>query len=201
MCNRCKYHSLICRCSIKDHQNFFTGTTSSPFPNMMQPVMQSTMNQGTDTQGIIEALVLKVDKIFEKLTTLDKVNEKLCKFESTMNNLVKNVDKVSKRMDDVEKSMEFVNEQFEISKTDHTTVTSSVSQLQAGFNDMSLDVDNLKSDLSNLHDKHLDLQTRSMRENLVFTGLPLTNETEDTEDLLRQFMRNEMKMDSAIDFP
>ncbi|CAG2224523.1 unnamed protein product [Mytilus edulis] len=80
------------------------------------------------------------------------------------------------------------------------TVTSSVSQLQAGFNDMSLDVDNLKSDLSNLHDKHLDLQTRSMRENLVFTGLPLTNETEDTEDLLRQFMRNEMKMDSAIDF-
>ncbi|VDH91028.1 Hypothetical predicted protein [Mytilus galloprovincialis] len=121
---------------------FFTGTTSSPFPNMMQPVMQSTMNQGTDTQGIIEALVLKVDKIFEKLTTLDKVNEKLCKFESTMNNLVKHVDKVSKRMDDVEKSMEFVNEQFEISKTDHTTVTSSVSQLHAGFNDMSLDVDN-----------------------------------------------------------
>ncbi|CAC5407039.1 unnamed protein product [Mytilus coruscus] len=113
-----------------------------------------------------------------------------------MNNLVKNVDKVSKRMDDVEKSMEFVNKQFEISKTDHTTLTSSVSQLQAEYNDMS----NLKSDLSNLHDKHLDLQTRSMRENLVFTGLPLTNDTEDTEDIIKQFMRNEMKMDSVVEF-
>ncbi|CAC5407644.1 unnamed protein product [Mytilus coruscus] len=179
---------------------FYTGTTSNPFPNMMQPVMQSTMNQGTDTQGKLEALVLKVDQIFEKLTTLDKVNEKLCRFESNMNNLIKNVDKVSKRMDDVEKSMEFVNEQFEISKTDHTTLTSSVSQLQAEYNDMSLDVDNLKSDLSNLHDKHLDLQTRSMRENLMFTGLPLTNDTEDTEDIIKRFMRNEMKMDSVVEF-
>ena len=61
----------------------------------------------------------------------------------------------------------------------------------------------LQANLSDLNERHIDLQTRSMRENLVFWGLPLTdiNESvEQTEDTIKKFMENEMHMDHFVDF-
>ena len=41
-----------------------------------------------------------------------------------------------------------------------------------------------------------------MRENLVFTGIPVPveGETEDTEVVIKNFMTNQMQMESPIEF-
>jgi hypothetical protein len=49
----------------------------------MQPVMNSTMNLGLDTNCKIDNLVKKVEEIISELTVLDTLREKLNKFEST----------------------------------------------------------------------------------------------------------------------
>ncbi|KAK6167153.1 hypothetical protein SNE40_021248 [Patella caerulea] len=62
------------------------------------------------------------------------------------------------------------------------------------------DVEQLRHDFGNLLERHLDLQTRSMRENLIFSGIPEKAETEDTEEIISQFMDINMKITFPISF-
>lgn len=116
--------------------------------------MQSTTNQGVDT---IDVLTQNVD---QKLSTLDNLNDKLNKFETTMNTFVKTVDEITKRMNDFEKGM---NEKYESSKKERDNLTTSVSKLQTEHYDFTQDVGHLQRDFDQLFERHLDLQTRSMR--------------------------------------
>lgn len=44
----------------------------------------------------------------------------------------------------------------------------------------------LQKDLGHIYERHIDLQTRYMRENLIFTGIPLpTQNDEDTKKYLK----------------
>ena len=65
------------------------------------------------------------------------------------------------------------------------------------LNDMSdssnSEMHDLRADLSELQERHLDLQSRSMRDNLVFDGIPETNE-EDPEAVLKSFLKDEMDL-------
>ncbi|CAC5393962.1 unnamed protein product [Mytilus coruscus] len=65
-----------------------------------------------------------------------------------------------------------------------------------------IDLDDIRRDLNNLNERHLDVQTRSMRENLVFTGIPHKNDKtiEETENIIRNFMYTELKMETTVDF-
>ncbi|CAC5425624.1 unnamed protein product [Mytilus coruscus] len=134
--------------------------------------------------------------MFQKLSTLDSLNDKLIKFETTMNTFVKNVDKITKRMNDFEKGMEFMNDKFASSKIERENLTS-VSKLQTELVAVTQDVGQLLRNFDQLFERHLDLQTRTMRENLVFTGIPLSHpfETEDIKALISRLTANETKMD------
>ena len=64
-------------------------------------------------------------------------------------------------------------------------------------------MDKFKTDLGKKRfERHFDLQTRSMRENLDFTGIPVPVEGEfkDTEEVIKNFMTNQMQMESPIEF-
>ncbi|CAG2192233.1 unnamed protein product [Mytilus edulis] len=57
--------------------------------------------------------------------------------------------------------------------------------------------------MDELHERHVDLQIRSMRENLVFSGIPELSEnepSEQTEDIIKGLMKVNMKMDIVMDF-
>lgn len=59
------------------------------------------------------------------------------------------------------------------------------------------------SNLRQTNDKMTDIQWRSMRDNLIFTGIeepPLSDEAEDTEATLRRFLSNEMNITDPIPF-
>ena len=57
----------------------------------------------------------------------------------------------------------------------------------------------LRADLSELQERQLDLQTRSMRDNLVFDGIPETNE-EDPEAVRKSFLKDEMDLSDEFHF-
>ena len=57
----------------------------------------------------------------------------------------------------------------------------------------------LQIDLDELHDKHIDLQTRSMRENLIFTGIPLTQNYA-TEKIIEKLMYINLKMEPIAEY-
>ncbi|CAC5371235.1 unnamed protein product [Mytilus coruscus] len=148
-------------------------------------------------------VVQKVDEIFKKLSCIDELTKKTGNFETRVNNLTKTVEKASKRIDEVEKSMEFMNQNFENSKSESEYLKTTITEIKSEHGEMINGFDCLRADIDELHERHVDLQIRSMRENLVFSGIPELSENEpstQTEDIIKDFMKTEMKMDMIVDF-
>ncbi|CAG2215469.1 unnamed protein product [Mytilus edulis] len=124
---------------------------------------------------------------------MDELSKKLTSFDKTVQTLVKTVENVTKRVDEVEKSMNFVNEKFEHNNNDVKEVKSAFNEIRSEKDATNNTIFRLQQDLDDLYDRHIDLQTRSMRENLIFTGIPLQEkdeQTEQTEKIIENFMRN-----------
>ncbi|CAG2232095.1 unnamed protein product [Mytilus edulis] len=80
---------------------------------------------------------------------------------------------------------------------------SEVTAIRSENNKVAENMQKVQNNLDELQEKHLDLQIRSMRENLVFTGISMTTENEEsdtTEGILKLFMKEDMKMETEIDF-
>ncbi|CAG2196907.1 unnamed protein product [Mytilus edulis] len=150
--------------------------------------------------SVILQAVCKDDLSFVNICVV--TDEKLKKFESSINNLAKNVGTVNKRIDEIEKGMEFVNSSFEVSKTERENLKSTVSEIQINNGEIVTHLDDIRRNLNHLTERHLDLQTRSMRENLVFSGIPHKDEEtiEETENIIKNFMYTELKMETTVGF-
>ncbi|CAG2246849.1 unnamed protein product [Mytilus edulis] len=138
-----------------------------------------------------------------KLSMLDSFGEKIDKFERSMQTFSSNVGKITDRVGDIEKSLDFINSQFEGNRSDLSDMKSEVTAIRSENNKVAENMQKVQNNLDELQEKHLDLQIRSMRENLVFTGIPMTTENEEsdtTEGILKLFMKEDMKMEAEIDF-
>ena len=58
----------------------------------------------------------------------------------------------------------------------------------------------MRQNFSELKERHLDLQARSMCENFIFTGIPETGPDENPEQLLVSFNEKEMQIEITISF-
>lgn len=120
------------------------------------------------------------------MSMMDELSKKITSFDKTVQTLVKTVKNVTKRVDEGEKIMNFVNEKFE---HNNNATNNTIFRLQ--------------QDLDDLYDRHIDLQTRSMRENLIFTGIPLQDkdeQTEQTEKIIENFMVEQLKLNRPAEY-
>lgn len=182
--------------------NGFCNVPFTPQGQMIQPVCNSTMNQQTDSLKI-DNLVNKVDLLFSKLSLLDSLNEKINKFQSTMNTLIQNVENVTKRVSDVENSLDFINENYEKGRKDNEDIKSEMEEIRQDNRELNGHLYQLTNDMRDLRERHIDLQTRSMRENLIFTGIPEKREGEESDEtggIIKEFMTNVLKLEKPVDF-
>ncbi|CAG2188707.1 unnamed protein product [Mytilus edulis] len=148
-------------------------------------------------------LTQKVDMICEKISNIDKLTEKLNKFDKTVNSMVKSVENINKRVDEVEKGLNFINTEFENNKKDVREVKKNLTEIRSENEEAIETIAKLQKDFDDLNEKQLDLQTRAMRENLVFTGIPMHDKNElsdDTEKIIQNFMTTELKMSTLPEF-
>ncbi|CAC5406389.1 unnamed protein product [Mytilus coruscus] len=180
---------------------FYPGTPQNTY---MQPIMHSTMNLTVvDSGGKLDHLTKKIDMICEKLSNIDKLAEKLNKFDKSVTSMVKSVENINKRVDEVEKSLNFINTEFECNKKDVREVKNSLSEIRSENIEATKTIARLRNDLEDLNERQLDLQIRSMRENLIFTGIPMYDkieQSEDTEKIIQNFMTAELKMATLPEF-
>ncbi|CAC5398032.1 unnamed protein product [Mytilus coruscus] len=173
---------------------FYTST-----PHNLQPMT----NPAIDANNKLDILTQKVIEICDKMSVIDELSKKLNSFDKTVQTLVKTVENVSKRVDEVEKSMNFVNEQFEHNKNDVKEVRSAFNEIRSEKDATNNTIFRLQQDLDDLYDRHIDLQTRSMRENLIFTGIPLHDkdeQTEQTEKIIENFMVDQLKLNRPAEY-
>lgn len=96
---------------------------------------------------------------------------------------------MSKDINDLKRSVDFTNKLIEELKEENATLKLTVNALQTDVEKLSIENKRMKSDM-------LDLQCRSMRNNVIIMGLQ-EEESEDytaTENIVKAFMRNDLKM-------
>lgn len=108
------------------------------------------------------------------------------------------LDKAESVVDGVEKSVSFLSEKYDDYKVERDAEKVKMKTLDKRVTNIKSETDELKEMLSqvqklNLEMKEevLDLKSRNMRDNLVFTNIPERNE-EDTEAVLTEFFENKL---------
>lgn len=95
--------------------------------------------------------------------------------------------------------MLFINKQYEDQVKEVLAAKKSVSEITNVNENILKELSLVKSEFENLNERHLDLQTRSMRGNLIFEGIIETQE-ENTEDVLKEFLKSEINITEEPQF-
>ena len=136
----------------------------------------------------------------DKLDKLDQIESSVRKIDLRMSKVETRLDKTEAVVQGVEKSVEYVSQKYddfsEENKSDRKAVKSlskTVSELQSGTVEMKNSLSEALKLNTELKEEVLDLKSRSMRDNLVFTNIPETT-NENTEAVLADFLREKMNI-------
>lgn len=80
------------------------------------------------------------------------------------------------KVNGVEESVVFINKQYEDQTKEVLAVKKSVCEIANVNENILKELSLVKSEFENLNERHLDLQTHSMRDNLIFEGIVETQE-------------------------
>lgn len=110
--------------------------------------------------------------VMQKLDQIEKQLGQLGEIKSIVHDLTVRMSDMSKKINDIEKSQQFISDQYEtISKCTNSN-KQSISDLEANFKRLTVENESLKEVSKTLQENVTDLKCRSMRDNLLFFGIP-----------------------------
>ncbi|KAK3105797.1 hypothetical protein FSP39_005899 [Pinctada imbricata] len=168
-------------------------------------VYGSPVMQNVDMNSRLDAICMKLDGMCDQLKKLDLMEARLSNLETSAKTIKSDVENLKSTMSEMDKSMTFINQQFEKNKSDLSELQKTVSHITSEAKETELfiadEISELREELGSLKERHVDLQARSMRDNLVFSGieeLPPQQDGngrpigEDTERTLSEFLATKM---------
>ncbi|VDI25874.1 Hypothetical predicted protein [Mytilus galloprovincialis] len=152
----------------------------------------------------MDTRLVSIEKNTSKNTgTLTQMNDKLNSLTARV--ITVETDIVNSRVSDLETSSEGTGNLFDEVKSKTCSLEKDIEQLQRNNGDGN-DSQSIKDELRKLESyneklkgKLLDMQCRSMKYNLIFTGLQEQRD-ENCEMKIRQFIHNEMKIQKPLEF-
>ncbi|KAK3097448.1 hypothetical protein FSP39_009714 [Pinctada imbricata] len=188
-----------------------TMSTSTP----ISATRPGTIDPDDDIRRQIASTNVKLDEILVRLAKLDVIEAKLSALDNSVTSLNVRVNVVEVKTTELEKSVDFISDTVEEAKSALDTVKSvgnAVNETKAAIQDiksmkkvqvdsqrhertietMCKSMDTLRKQNRELEEQITDLRWRSMKNNLIITGLPGENRGEDTERTVRAFLDCEM---------
>ena len=197
--------------------NIRSSTTSDAPPwvnNMLQGLdsrlqqIENQLNsQNSNWQNIdstLKAQCARMTNIQMQINDLKCVKQKVDSVENSIRIIDKDVREINLKMRDCEESTQVISDLCEDVQSEQNTMSVSVNALYEKIEKLEFNQEQMTSELANSTSAIIDLQCRSMRENLIFTGIKeqrlKEGEYEDTEGLLREFLKYEMQIERPIHF-
>ena len=176
-------------------------TPMQPQPPMMpysfsptqQPGPQMNFNFKPDWATEILESMKEMKKDLSKLGNIEK---SLSNLTLKMNQLETKVSTMEPVVQNCEKSCTFLSSTYETQSNDLKNAQSEVKNLQKKCSDLTNQVNEQSKSKTKLESKLTELEARSMRENLIFNGIPETT-GEDCEFKVRDFMLKELKVEAG----
>lgn len=179
-----------------------------PRPEISTPLPSTTY--GVDGKQFVMSIAIlnkKMDSVLEQLKKLDVIEAKMDKLETKGMRMETRVTVVEKKNIELENSVSFVSGKFDNLQTkckEIDTVSSNISTTvkhqEQIIEKLSEDVSSIRNERDNLKESVTDLQCRSMKNNLIFSGLGGEDKYEDTESKLRDFIFYELGIEERIQF-
>lgn len=180
-------------------QSQFAGYIS-PIPNQQHnQSQQHPQPQHTDIMEALRVMSRNIEQVSTKLNKLDLIEHRLSELEKNVGNVNTELKDMKAKVNGVEESVIFINKQYEDQTKEVLAVKKSVSEISNVNENILKELSLVKSEFENLNERHLDLQTRSMRDNLIFEGIIETQE-ENTEEVLRDFLKSVMNITEEPQF-
>ncbi|CAG2185872.1 unnamed protein product [Mytilus edulis] len=146
------------------------------------------MSEAPDLTIELFELLTKIDN---RLTVIEARTDRIENIETALGQLTRKVDtmksdiiELKTKNTDLEKNADFISNKYEELRGENSAQDNKIRQLQKDV----LDIRDAENNTTELKEKILDLQCRSMRNNLVFTGLEESAE-ENTKQVLHKFIR------------
>jgi chromosome segregation ATPase len=185
------FFSQPCR-SSSDYNGYshFMAPMQGPYSQPLQPVQFSS--QGMNNNSTLEDILKRLESIDMRLVKLDEIDRKLSDIDRRVTELDQTVKSINHRVRALEDSRQFDSDSID-----------EIKNQQAECVSMQTDIDLLKRQ-SDAHEKQtLDMQTRSMRDNLMFFNIPepelQKDEREDCTKTVLNFCSEHLKMGDTTD--
>ncbi|KAK3084926.1 hypothetical protein FSP39_021547 [Pinctada imbricata] len=198
---------------LGDANNVLYGNTD--LPTVSTPIAGQLDTSGMNSR--LNEMNQKLDFIMNKLTKLDVIEKRMDRLDGRLDSVETRMDAAEKKTVEFEQSVNFVSnkcDEFQ-SKSDEISEMSRVltkqkqemTSLMEGIERQKTEIEKLSAEMGEmsakkeeLTNKVTDLQCRSMKYNLVFTGLCGETRDEDTTDKVRNFIYNELGIEHRIEF-
>ena len=131
----------------------------------------------------VKQIKTKLQSIDEIKKTVNSINAKVCDLETKMKSL-------DTRVNETEKSCQFSANQAESNKNELKTAKDEIKNLRKKCADFEKESSSLKQKNAEIDTKLTDLESRSMRENLLFYGIAEGGEKEDCGKLVKKVIRD-----------
>ena len=155
----------------------------SPPPNQMGfgfPVQTAPPPWAAKLLEDIEQIKVKLQCMDKIEKTVNSINAKVCTLETKMNDM-------DTRLTTNEQACDFVAKEYERNKTEMKTAKDDLKDVQKTCNQLERDSKTMK-------EKMVDLESRSMRENLMFYGIPEGGDGENCDELVKNVCKDVLKL-------
>ena len=178
--------------------------------------------QGMDNTNVLMDMITQMNNNFSSrlsviensLSKLGKIENDITRVRADVENIKSDNSNFNQRLMDVEIFCQTNSDSFDEFNKKTDTNSENITNLKDENRYLSLQLSEIRHSYANLKEEFLELKTRNMQENLLFFGIPEEVEQswpngasntddrsskqvpENTEDRLRQFMANELQLET-----
>ena len=159
---------------------------------MPQPLPQVTgqPNRVAELIEDVKHIELSMNKLYQIEHTVNIINMKVSDLEVKVNS-------IEPRVTELEKSCSFISYENDIRKKEFESAKTDVLKLKRDCTNMQSDANNFRERNANLEAKVTDLESRSMRDNLLFYGIAERGQLENCESMIKEVCIENLDMPEA----
>ena len=149
----------------------------------LQVTTQATL-QATPPPWAVK-LLDDVNMIKQKFQSIDKIEQTVSLINTKVTDIETKMASLETRLTANEQSCQFISDANEQNKNELKQAKENILNLQTKCTGLQKDTKTLKKEHENFDSKLVDLEARSMRDNLMFYGIPEGGKHEDCEKLVK----------------
>jgi len=178
-------------------QSFMSGYPATPMYSLPPP--QNISPQASVPPWAAE-LIEDIKQLKSVLPSINKIDQTLTQINAKMYDLEIKVTSIDNRDTEVENSRKYMGQSFDQHTTELKAAKETVAKIDKRCNNLGCSMNTLQEENTSLKKKILDLENWSMRNNLLFWGLPEPENRDRPEicnETVKRFISDELGIDST----